>query len=163
MKLYTSYYANYQNIPKDLYCIGISRMCPEWFKNNHLTNFVHYKNNFLAPSEKLLSSFKADECTEEDYKRTYITDLFTGLKEMGYQDIPSWVSVLESNYSSNWKGVVFLCYEKPENFCHRHLFRRLLKNIYGIPCEEYGVPEEKTYGYVNKTSKNSVSNSVPLF
>ena len=34
MKFYTSYYGNYKSIPTDYYCVGISRYCPDGFKDN---------------------------------------------------------------------------------------------------------------------------------
>ena len=37
---------------------------------------------------------------------------------------------------SQGKDVCLICYEKPEDFCHRHLVAKWF-NEHGIPCEEY--------------------------
>lgn len=42
----------------------------------------------------------------------------------------------ELSKMSGGKDIVLICYEKPSDFCHRHLVAKwLAKN--GIPCEEY--------------------------
>ena len=139
MKHYTSYYSNYKNIPKNYYCVGISRVCPNWFADRDLSNFVFYRNNFLAPSENLLAEFKANKISEDEYKKRYAKGLLEGMQAAGYSSIPDWVVALDNNYSE-WEAVVFLCYESPDTFCHRQVLKRLL-NLYNIQCDEYGVKE----------------------
>lgn len=165
MKHFTSYYANYKNIPKNYLCIGISKKCPDWFINNYesLGNFLFTKNNFLAPSEKLSERFKNKSINIEEYKRIYVEELFYRLSnEMKYKDIPDFISQIDnffSTCSTPYEGIVFMCYEYPNEFCHRHLFRRLLANIYNINCEEFGVKDIDTWGYKGFTN----SSNIPLF
>ena len=64
---YTSYYANYKNIPKDFLCVGISRFVPETFKYSNYNNFIWNKDNFLAPSIQLLSDIKNNKIDEDEY------------------------------------------------------------------------------------------------
>jgi hypothetical protein len=160
MKHFTSYYANFGNIPKDNMCVGISRTCPEYFNSNNIPNFLFTKNNILAPSEDLLYRFKNNELSEEDYKKIYITDLFSRLQtEMHENDFVSWLDKVDNWFEhecyNKWNGLVFLCYEKPIDFCHRHLVRRLMTNIYGINCEEFGCKPYQVWGYTEEKQKSA--------
>lgn len=154
MKHYTSYYANYSNIPKDYMCIGISRVCPDWLAGN-ISNFSFFRHNVLAPSEYLLTQYKAGKVSEEEYKKIYITELLTAIQtEFHEKDISTWLDKVDNFYahecSNKWDAIVFMCYEAPHQFCHRHLLRRLLTNVYHIPCEEYGVRPTEVWGEIPK-------------
>lgn len=143
IKLFTSYYANYKNIPKSYLCIGISRYCPEWFETNPPDNFFFTKSNFLAPSEELLNDIKSNSITQEEYKKRYVTELYTNLAKIGYNDLGKWARDLIVIWTQEnvYDGIVFMCYERPEEFCHRHIFRNILNKICNIECKEYGVKE----------------------
>ena len=39
--------------------------------------------------------------------------------------------------------VIFLCYEKSDDFCHRHILRDILNYKYHIRIEEFPYPEKK--------------------
>lgn len=162
MKHFTSYYANYKNIPKNYFCVGISRKCPEWFANNSLPNFFFIKNNFLAPSEKLLEGAKNGSIDISQYKRIYIEELFNRIQnETNYVDIPDFIKQIDEFYATcltPYEGIVFMCYEAPHEFCHRHLVRRLLTNVYNIQCDEYGVKDKDTWGY--KGEKKNDANAL---
>ena len=152
MKHFTSYYANFENIPKDYMCVGISRVCPDWFKDSNIPNFMFVRNNVLAPSESILYGHKNGTVTEEQYTRQYISDVITRVQtELKQPDIPTWINYMDNFFEhecmTHWSGLVFMCYEKPANFCHRHLFRRLLNNVYHIPCEEFGCKPAQVWGY----------------
>lgn len=171
MKHYTSYYANYKNIPKSYMCVGISRMCPKWFleNQNELKNFLWVKDNILAPSEQLLNSAKHGNTDISQYKKEYIETLFKKIKEVGYKDIPDFIHQVDDSFSnclSSYDAIVFMCYESPNEFCHRHLLRRLLNNVYNIDCEEYGVKDIDTWGYKptnNKHQEEKNANTTALF
>ena len=169
MKHYTSYYANYKNIPKSYMCVGISRMCPKWFleNQNELNNFLWVKDNILAPSEQLLNSAKHGNTDISQYKKEYIETLFKKIKEVGYKDIPDFIHQVDDSFSnclSSYDAIVFMCYESPNEFCHRHLLRRLLNNVYNIDCEEYGVKDIDTWGYKPTNNKHQEEkNTTALF
>jgi Uncharacterized conserved protein len=113
MKIYTSYFANLKNIPKDVFPISISLRPPKGY------NGLEYK--VLAPSNALLSAW------HKNHDETYYRQVFCNkLDALNANDI---VAVLE--YMSKGKDVVLVCYERPENFCHRHLVAEwLCKNGY---------------------------------
>lgn len=146
MHFYTSYYANYNNIPKNYMCIGISQYCPEWFKNNDLKNFLWVKDNVFAPSAELLADSKSGQIDQDEYKKRYVTEVFQRLSARNKgNNIVSWAQLAKDTYSqmsTQYDALVFLCYERPHEFCHRHILAKLF-NYYGIECEELGVQTNK--------------------
>lgn len=151
MKHFTSYYANFLNIPKDYLCIGITRSCPDYF-NDTIPNFLFVKDNVLSPSEDLTYRLAKGNISEDDYKKQYISDVLLNVQNTLHQkDIPAWIKYMDNffgnEHSAEYKGLVFMSYEKPIEFSHRHLFRRLLNNVYHIQCEEFGCKPYQVWGY----------------
>jgi uncharacterized protein YeaO (DUF488 family) len=145
-------------------------MCPKWFDENkdELKNFLWVKDNFLAPSEQLLNSTKHGSTDISEYKKQYIEELFKKTVDMGYKDIPDFIHQADAHFSTcltPYDAIVFMCYEAPSEFCHRHLIRRLLTNVYHIDCEEYGVKDSDTWGYrpVIDSSNKETKNTTALF
>lgn len=117
--IYTGYFAKQKKYEEQGYeCVSIARKTPEWFKGDVLPQF--------APSFELLSKFKNDLCTEEEYVEQYRRELT--LREMaGYLNWRLLMKYLENK--------VLLCYESPDQFCHRHILAQVIRNR-GLSCEE---------------------------
>lgn len=150
MKHFTSYYANYYNIPTDYICIGITAVCPDGF-NNNICNFMYTKGNVLTPDINLQWRYKNNEIKLEDYAQQYISDIIQNIKSITKKpDFVSWITAVDNFYEyqcvTNWKGIVFMTYEKPGEFSHRHILRQMF-NRYSIPCEEYGCKSFEVWGY----------------
>ena len=153
MKFYTSYYANYRNIPANYMCVGISRTCPDGFNNPDNKNFLFVRDNILAPTKELLSDFKEGRETEEGYKRRYVESLLSSFGEgKKYNSFEDFIEAVGDNFKDKYEAVVFLCYEKPGDFCHRNILRNLMVRIYHIPCEELQVEVKEKK---NKTLKET--------
>lgn len=104
MKVYTSYFAKLDKIPKDIYPIAISCTVPNW------VNIARYVP--LAPPYSLLSRYKKDKDSiafEVEFRETVL----------GHLEKEKVLNQLEQ--ISNGKDVVLMCYEKRGDFCHRHL------------------------------------------
>lgn len=150
MRFYTSYYANIKNIPTNYLLVGISRFCPEWLHDGEPSNFMFIRGNFLAPSAELLEMKKNNDVTESQFADLYkkqISDFFDG--NVPFKD---WINTLEMQFSENYDAIVFLCYEQPTSFCHRHLLRDIF-NDNQFHIEEHPYPVEK----------REKINSTPLF
>lgn len=129
MTVLTSYYANIKNIPEEFTLISISG----WI-SDEIRASVDFQDKSLAPSYSIFNDYKRYGDVELYTKRFKEEVLpFTNLKDKfrDYQE-----------YFKNDKFVL-LCYEKPEDFCHRHLVADALKEI-GIDVKEYKPPEETT-------------------
>ena len=119
--LYTSYFANLKKIRNpDTVCVSIARNHPPYFKG------LCYKK--IAPTQQILNDwhrFADKERFIRDYKEQV-------LSRLNPKDVVLDLIKLTSNRCDN---IVLLCYEKPEDFCHRHLVAKWLTENH-FPCKE---------------------------
>ena len=101
--IYTSYFGNYKNFPNNSYIIGITR-----FPISGIENCID-----LSPSEKLLRQFKNKEIDEFIFKVRYLNEL----KQLNKKEYIEYLHKLERFYNN----IIICCYEKPNEFCHRHI------------------------------------------
>ena len=118
MLIYTSYFGNLKNIPKDITPIAICGKSPDWYDG------IEYKK--LAPKYKFFQEWK--KTGDNDY---YIEHF--NIEVLAPLSAAAVYEELEG--LCNGKACVLICYEKPDNFCHRHLVADWLEtnlNIYTI-------------------------------
>ena len=102
----TSYFANWRNFPGNRKKISISRITPKWFKAD-----IEAKE--LAPSSKLLKEYKEGNVSDEEYEERYFNETLSKLDPLSIY--------------KKYKDGIFLCYESSEDFCHRQLVSKWLK------------------------------------
>lgn len=120
--VYTSYFAKLNKLPRDIIPISICGKAPTWYGG------LQYKK--LAPKYDFFMKWK--ETHDNDY---YIEHFQTEvLDELNIDKVIDELGYLISYDQS--KDICLLCYEKPTDFCHRHLVSDWL-NKNGIMCEEY--------------------------
>lgn len=121
MNIYTSYFANLRNIDLHKFKpISIARWQPSWLSNM----LVVYA---LAPSTDLLKRTKAGQVTNEQYATEFSKQLSTSQPHAIYK-------LLED--IANGKDIVLLCYERPTEFCHRHIVAKWLSDNLHINVSE---------------------------
>lgn len=136
IKFYTSYYANIKNIPKKCMIVPISLVIPEFIRE--MSDVTIVKDNFIAPDGELLSDIKEGRIGEEEYKTRYvkkICDYINGCAR--FKDLKDWAEAINQYYGTEYDSICFVCYERPDEFCHRQIFSKML-NMYGVHCEELG-------------------------
>lgn len=122
--MFTSYFANIENLPKDVVPIAISQKVPAFYRGRRFIK--------LAPKESILQEWKE---THDDI--TYIDQYTTMILN---RLIPSDVVFeLEKLTGTSSEKICLLCYEKPKDFCHRHLVSDWLRKS-GFNCKEYENP-----------------------
>jgi hypothetical protein len=100
--------------------ISIARYSPKWFNGPRYTT--------VAPTGYMLSG----ACSHDEYLRRY-DDI---LRHLNPQEVISSIETI-----ARGRDVALCCYEKPGDFCHRHLLSEWLrKNGYDVKEWE---PEEK--------------------
>lgn len=125
---YTSYYAKMRSFPKDTRFIAISRGIPNWYNGKVAKVFAP----LYADLKKL-----RDTGNEEEYIEVYKTNV---LSKLDKKDFVSTVGKLVGDYK--WldnieeSPIVFLCYEKSDSFCHRHIFAEWVRSL-GFSIEEW--------------------------
>lgn len=164
MDFYTSYYANIKNIPGDYAAIGISRFCPDWLeKGNGPSNFYFWEDNQFAPSVGLLDDMKHRGLSEKEYAARYYGELdgrFHFTLDSGKQ-LFDYIGTLSHRFF-DYNAIVFLCYERPEYFCHRKVLSAILRyfgfQIEELPCAK---SENKSIeGVGAKTKKSPGANAL---
>jgi len=118
--LYTSYFAKVRSLPSSVVPIGISLWPPRWFQGE--------SERRLAPSQSLLTSFKSGLCTEDQYRTFYRSETLDKLNP----------AELYQTLSAKGVAVALCCYEKPTDFCHRHIVADWFKETLGVTVEEFG-------------------------
>lgn len=128
MKIYTSYFANGKKLGKaGITMIGIALYPPKWFYGVSLKT--------VSPTYSIL---------HEDNRERYIERF---KKEVLSRVDPKEFLERVKQYS-NGKDVALCCFEKPGDFCHRHLVADWLNEKLGLDVQEFGVKKSKEPNYV---------------
>lgn len=146
--IFTSYFAQMRNFPKNYYPISISLYPPKWYEGAVC--------KILAPSKQILGKWNeyakntkpgSEERTkwEQWYIDEYKTQILNGknpkdIINMLESTLPDAVRELSKLYNEPiWKNpdihIVLLCFEKTGDFCHRNLVADWFRG-YGIDCRE---------------------------
>lgn len=123
-KIYTSYFARLSKIREEYphaLIVSISRHSPRW-----LTPWKDYiPCEELSPSKDLLWAWKCDRVGQALYRLKYLEEIKPVFQQV-------MVRLYRLAKSRNCDVIFLLCYEKPEDFCHRHLLAEMLGGV-----EEY--------------------------
>lgn len=116
--IYTSYFAKFKKLPPNVVPISICCKAPDWYDG------LQYKK--LAPKYSFFSEWKKNG--DNNYYIEHFNDEV--LSVLSPQTV-----YIELMKLSGGKDIALICYEKPTDFCHRHLVAKWL-TINGIKCEE---------------------------
>lgn len=121
MKIYTSYFAKLRKFPPELVPISICAKAPQWYQG------LEFRQ--LAPTYEILMRWKKNP-NEQEYILEFKKQI---LSKLNANEIAQNLKML-----GNEKDIVLLCYEKPLDFCHRHLVAKWLREN-GFDSEELKV------------------------
>ena len=123
--IYTSYFAKLKSLPDNIIPVSICGKAPDWYTG------LQYKK--LAPKYDFFMKWKENH--DNDY---YIKcfneqvldklDILTVVRDL--------IDLTSANESIVGKNFCLICYEKPSDFCHRHLVADWL-NERGFECKEW--------------------------
>ncbi len=102
MIINTSYFGQIKKISNP---VSISSSSPQWYTG------PTYKP--LAPDWWLVKAYKNGVLDEEAYKEVYF-------KQLSKLDMNKVLKEIQKLYPKE-NEITLLCYEKPDDFCHRHL------------------------------------------
>ena len=142
--LYTSYYNNLHNIPLNIIPVAISGRVPDIYTGIRFKDLApkywwwyKWENKLYITKEELIEhgislekySYLINKIlNNDDYEVLYRITVLDKLKP---QEIIN--KCLEI---SNEADFVFICYEEPEKFCHRHILAKWLTE-FGFKVEEF--------------------------
>ena len=135
--IYTSYFAKLKSLPEDVIPISICGKAPDWYKG------LQYKK--LAPKYDFFMKWK------ENHNNDYYIKCFKEqvLDKLNVDDVVKELDslLIDVTTTLNYKvdsmlvpRIALVCYEKPSDFCHRHLVADWL-NKNGISCKEWSEEE----------------------
>ena len=87
---------------------------------------------FSSAIPAFFAKYKEDG-DEEHYDKCFNEEV---LGILNAKEVIDELNNLASNMNEDYEHICLLCYEKPEDFCHRHLVSDWL-NKQGFKCEEY--------------------------
>ena len=97
------------------------------------------KAQTFAPPKDLLHDYKNGMSDDINYENRYKKYLDSIPKDTWNK----FISFYEKKcYHNGYKGIVLMCYEKPDDFCHRHIFADYVNEKFGIKVEEL-TPQKK--------------------
>ena len=117
---YTSYFANIKNLPPDVVPVAICGKSPEGYKG------LQYKK--LAPTWQIYRDWKYDHHNNETYTHQFQSQILHGHDPIVIEQ--------ELLQLTGGKPFCLICYEKPGDFCHRHIVAEWMKES-GINIQEY--------------------------
>lgn len=130
MQIYTSYFANLKTLEEaGIYCVAICSKVPDFFKGPNLES--------VAPSKSILYEYKNSQQTDADrehYRQRYENEILCA-----YRFHPEYLTDRLAYFSSveGNKDVALLCYERPEDFCHRHILAEWMNERLDVNIIEY--------------------------
>ena len=123
MKVYTSYFGNARKFPRTMAQVAICAKLPSYFSG------PQYKP--IAPTYEILTKYKQDG-DQKSYVEKYEKDVLSKLNPHEVFDDIVRISGVGGALSLK-QDIVLLCYEAPNDFCHRHLVAKWLnENGYNI-------------------------------
>lgn len=122
--IYTSYFAKIRSLPENVIPISICGKAPDWYKG------LQYKK--LAPKYEFFMEWKKTH--DNDYYIKCFNEQV--LNKLNATDVVIEIANMIRDDNVHGDHICLVCYEKPNDFCHRHLVADwFMKN--GFLCEEY--------------------------
>lgn len=140
--IYTSYFAKLKSLPKNVIPISICGKAPDWYTG------LQYKK--LAPKLSFFTEWKENH--DNDYYVKCFTeqvlnslDVYTVVNEL-YNLLPEEEKSLIRTvncppWANPYVNIALICYERLEDFCHRHLVAEWL-NRNSVKCKEWTEKED---------------------
>lgn len=122
MKIYTSYFGKIKQLQEnDIVPIAICCYPPKQLSIPNIS--------YVAPTKEILNNYKGNTTL---YTEKYTKEILDGFTSKSLD-----IFLSQLNVYGNGKDVALCCYEKPGDFCHRHLLADYLNRTYNLNIEEF--------------------------
>jgi uncharacterized protein YeaO (DUF488 family) len=124
--IYITYFAKLRNLPSHIIPVSICAKAPEWYTG------IQYKK--LAPTYEILMKYKKDH-DKDSYIEHFQKEV---LDKLNSSQVVLDLLGLVGNFKglNYYPDIALVCYEKPTDFCHRHLVADWL-NVNGFEVKEF--------------------------
>ncbi|MCM1167440.1 MAG: DUF488 domain-containing protein [Ruminococcus sp.] len=130
MVIYTSYFANLKNLPTNVIPISICGKAPDWYKGIQYKKFAPKYGFFMEWKQNHDNIFYVDHFKDEVLSSLTPQKVISDLQALISAEIG------EDVWENPDIAIALICYEKPSDFCHRHLVAEWLTDN-GYKCEEW--------------------------
>lgn len=117
--LYTSYFAKIRKFPNNIIPVSIARFQPKWLNNIIICDE-------LSPTPKILELYKKNN-NINDYIKKYNEDILSKYNSKDIIHLIENKTGLKNIMNNPNIHIALCCYEKPTDFCHRHLLADFLE------------------------------------
>ena len=117
--LYTSYFAKIRKFPDNIIPVSIARFQPKWLNNIIICDE-------LSPTPKILELYKKNNNINE-YIKKYNEDILSKYNSKDIIHLIENKTGLKNIMNNPNIHIALCCYEKPTDFCHRHLLADFLE------------------------------------
>lgn len=136
--IYTSYFAKLKSLPNNIVPVSICGKAPDWYKGLQYKKLAPKYDFFMEWKENHDNDYYIKCFNEQVLDKLDRLDVVTEL----YQLLPTEIKEsLEIVNCVPWENpsvhIALICYEKPSDFCHRHLVSDWLNESPIIRCEEW--------------------------
>ena len=128
MNIYTSYFGKIKNFPKNFVTVAICGGIPDFYTGLWYRKVAPKWNFFCEWKKNHDNNFYIEHFNNEVLSKITPQDFINDIKKL----------------TNNAENVILLCYEKPNEFCHRHLVANWINNAnMGINIEEWNLQKDK--------------------
>lgn len=135
--IYTSYFAKLKKMPNNIIPISICGKAPEFYKGLQYKKLAPKYGFFMEWKKNHNNDFYIEHYNDEVLSKLNPYDILLELYNLLSNEQKQ---VLKTEKRNIWNSqkihIALLCYEKPSDFCHRHLLAKWL-NKYGFECKEW--------------------------
>lgn len=121
--IYTSYFAKLKDLPDNIIPISICGKAPDWYKGLQYKKLAPKYDFFMKWKENHDNDYYIKCFNEQVLNKLNILNVIRDLNDLIPGDMTG-------------KTICLVCYEQPDDFCHRHLVADWL-NKNGFECEEW--------------------------
>lgn len=122
--IYTSYFAKLRSLPDYIVPVSICGKAPEWYQGFQYKKLAPKYDFFMEWKRNKDNNFYIKCFQEQVLDKLNPTDVILDLSKMVY------------GYNVGENDIALICYEKPSDFCHRHLVADWF-NKNGVYCKEW--------------------------
>lgn len=132
--IYTTYFAQLRNLPDNVIPVSICGKAPNWFNGLQYKKLAPKYGFFMEWKQTHDNSYYIEHFNAEVLAPLSALMVLTELQTMLPEELKT---VMQAPFYSNsdWH-IALVCYEKPQDFCHRHLVAKWL-NENGFICTEW--------------------------
>lgn len=131
--IYTSYFAKLKSLPDNVIPISICGKAPNWYKGLQYKKLAPKYDFFMKWKENHDNEYYIKCFNEQVLEKLNATDVIKELDNL----LLSVTTAIDYDIDPiKVPRIALICYEKPSDFCHRHLVADWL-NKNGIKCEEW--------------------------